>query len=142
LKSRKPSQRLLRELCAEIDPDDGIDPRKMKQTETCKDADYRCQSLCAQIRRALQLSLGQSHHVQVANLYVVTVEPAPNQSRLGVTLQPIGLVDIHPDELYALVHQEAGRLRCDAAAAIHRKRVPTLVYRVAPPAEQGETSNG
>lgn len=44
-------------------------------------------------------------------------------------------------ELLSLVREDAGRIRCDVAAAIHRKRIPTLTYRIVPPTQHLEVND-
>jgi ribosome-binding factor A len=62
-------------------------------------------------------------------LNVVSVEPAPNTSRLLVTLR-LELSHESAAEVAAHLERAAGLLRCEVAAAIHRKKVPELAFRV------------
>jgi ribosome-binding factor A len=71
--------------------------------------------------------LGAQHDEVLQALQVVSVEPAPSAARLLVT---VGAEDA--DAATALEHLEraTGRLRCEIAASIHRRRVPELTFRV------------
>jgi ribosome-binding factor A len=66
------------------------------------------------------------------NLQVVTVEPAPDASRLRVTVRVEPPSEtIRPFQVLERLEHAAGRLRCEVAAAITRKRAPALAFRVA-----------
>jgi len=62
---------------------------------------------------------------------VVSVDPAPNTSRLLVTV----VADLPDDQvdrqtILDRLNQQAGRLRCEVAASIHRRRAPALAFSV------------
>jgi ribosome-binding factor A len=63
------------------------------------------------------------------------VDPAPDASRLAVT---ISVSDgISPAEAIIRLERARGLLRSIVASAIHRKKVPELVFRIAGPEEAG-----
>lgn len=66
----------------------------------------------------------------LAGLVVETVEPAPNASRLLVTLATADPATSLPAVLAGL-ERARGRLRGEVAASISRKKLPDLVFRVA-----------
>ena len=68
-------------------------------------------------------------------LRVVDVEPAPDASRLLVTVAVDGQLQDRQDRLRVHEHlaRGAGHLRSEVAGAITRKRAPVLVYRLAVP---------
>ena len=88
--------------------------------------------LCSQVERALGVVfMGGFASRVLQDLVVVAVEPAPNSSRLMVTVAPTDLEA--PVDLVEIVHHldlVSGLLRSEIAGAIHRKRVPSLVFRV------------
>jgi ribosome-binding factor A len=83
--------------------------------------------LCRQVQEALHWVLGADRDEVLQALQVVSVEPAPSAARLLVTVRAEG-----PDVATALEHLEraTGRLRCEIAASIHRRRVPELTFQV------------
>jgi ribosome-binding factor A len=69
------------------------------------------------------------------SLKVVSVTPAPDASRLLVTVEPVppaGAAD--PGLVLARLGRASGWLRSEVAAAVTRKRAPVLTFRLAPPA--------
>ncbi len=95
----------------------------------------KAKQLCRQVATTLDLVLsGECHHPDLQSLRVVGVEPAPHSSRLRVTLA----VDIPAEEFDRQIVEDqlalqSGRLRAEVAAAICRKRAPSLVFQLIPP---------
>jgi ribosome-binding factor A len=133
---RKPSSKILRSLCAEVDLDDGVDPRVSSRKGTSrKKAPRKARQLCGQVAETLSHTLAsQGHDDVLQSLHVVTVEPAPDASRLLVTVTAPRGDRVDPARVLDHLQRASGRLRCEVAAAITRKRAPTLVYRFAVPA--------
>lgn len=96
--------------------------------------DWKDRRLCRQVLEAVQTGLGgECGDELLQSLWVSSVDPAPDASRLALSVEvPEGL---SPAE--ALLHLNAarGRLRSIVASAIHRKKVPELLFRVHGPAE-------
>jgi ribosome-binding factor A len=88
-----------------------------------------------QLGRQIAETLDQAFATQrdgiLSALHVVAVEPAPDTSRLLVTVGTLPSEELDPLEVIARLEAASGRLRSEVAAAITRKRVPVLVYRVA-----------
>jgi ribosome-binding factor A len=65
------------------------------------------------------------------SLQVVAVDPAPDASQLVVTVRA-GLPGegVDPAEVLSRLNAVMGKLRCEVATAITRKRAPKLVFRV------------
>jgi ribosome-binding factor A len=95
----------------------------------------KAMQLCRQVAETLDLVLsGDCREELLQSLHVVSVVPAPNASRLLVTLDadlPTGEFD--PRAILALLDRQQGRLRAEVAVSIHRKRVPTLAFQVLGP---------
>ena len=91
----------------------------------------KSKQLCRQVAETLDLVLSDSVDDVLRDLHVVYVEPAPYSSRLLVTLLTDAGCDA-PDLRVILerLHAHAGRLRCEVAASIHRRRTPVLLFRV------------
>jgi ribosome-binding factor A len=92
----------------------------------------KAKQLCRQVAQTLDLVLsGDCRDELLQSLHVISVVPAPNSSRLLVTV----LADL-PEEVFdrreilERLDDQTGRLRAEVAASINRKRVPSLVFHV------------
>jgi ribosome-binding factor A len=98
--------------------------------------DRKTLQLCKQTARALSLALGaECGDAVTRDVYVDTVTPAPDASRLLVTVRPV-TPDIDPDAVLARLNELRPRLRISVAATICRKRVPELAFCVAAAGEE------
>jgi ribosome-binding factor A len=65
---------------------------------------------------------------------VISVVPAPNSSRLLVTVSvDLPSEEFDRQEILELLDRQTGRLRGEVAVSINRKRVPSLVFHVVDP---------
>jgi ribosome-binding factor A len=91
--------------------------------------------LCHQVAETLEEVLAECGDAVLQALRVLDVEPAPDASRLLVTVAvddfPEG--DLNPDRVHDHLARASGHLRSEVATAITRKRAPVLVYRLAGP---------
>jgi ribosome-binding factor A len=145
----RPTRRAMREVCGEVGPDDGVDPRelaraRMRQHRTTRPgpgpgpsergAGRKARQLGRQVAESLDAVLaGDSRDELLRSLRVVAVTPAPDASRLLVTVAPrpaAGPLD--PSEALARLERASGWLRTEAAAAITRKRAPNLSFHLIP----------
>ncbi len=102
--------------------------------------DWKDRRLCRQVLEALQTGLGgHCGDAVLQSLWVTAVDPAPDASRLAVTVE--WPEDGDPGVALARLEGARGLLRAIIASAIHRKRVPDLVFRVSGP-EEGAPSSG
>ena len=122
----------IKQLCSELGPDDGLDPRWDCPSDGPKKGGRKTLQLCKQVERALNLVLaGDCGDALLTALQVVAVEPAPNSARLLVTLTSFSRhAGASASELLAHLHRASSRLRCEVAMAIHRKKTPELAFRV------------
>jgi len=129
-RTREPSFALPGEVCAEdLGFVTGRKPRFKSHNEGRK-----AKQLCRQVADTLDLVLGDCRDERLQALHVISVAPAPNSSRLLVTVS----VDLAGDEfdrqgILELLDQHTGRLRAEVAASINRKRVPTLAFHIVGP---------
>jgi len=126
----KPDAKLLdamRQLCDEIGPEDGLDPRHIKRARARKERrdDRKTRQLCGQVARALALALPTAHDPRLREALVDEVTPDPDASRLRVRL-----AHADPGGLMAALPAARGWLRAEAARSITRKRAPGLVFEV------------
>jgi ribosome-binding factor A len=130
--AKRPSANKKPRLSAEISPEDGMDPRDFARKDRPRKGDRKVRQLCSQVAETLSLVLsGECADDLLQSLHVVAVDPAPDASQLLVTVGagcPGEMID--SDAALARLARMAGKLRCEVAAAITRKRAPKLVFRV------------
>jgi ribosome-binding factor A len=131
--SDKRMHEILREYCAEVGDDDGLNPRDdRKGDEDGRRQSRKSRQLCRQVAETLDWVLsGDSHDELLQSLRVAAVEPAPYSSRLLVTV----VTDLPAEKadrqsILDRLQEHTGRLRCEVAASINRRKVPTLVFQV------------
>jgi len=132
MRPRKVLRRDVLRSCAEAGPGDGLDPRYDRPDEPAKVANRKALQLCGQVADTLVLVLaGDSADDLLRDLLVEAVVPAPNSSRLLITVSPsLAAADADLDAIRLCLDRARGRLRGEIAAAIHRRRVPDLTFRV------------
>ena len=122
--------------CGEIHDDDGVDPREFfKAGRTHKKEDRKARQLCRQVAETIEQVLsGETGDDVLRGLRVSDVVPAPDSSRLLVTLR----VDCEAERFDRKLVEHLlscckGHLRCEVAAAITRRKAPTLVFNIEGP---------
>jgi ribosome-binding factor A len=93
-------------------------------------AERKERQLCRQVKEAIAEALATLEDDVLADVWVMDVAPAPDASRLAVVVQapqgtPLDLVQERLEKV-------AGYMRAEVAAAITRKRAPTLAFQVMP----------
>jgi ribosome-binding factor A len=130
MKRRQPSQEAMKTLCSDLGPEDGIDPRDLMQPGG-KKGGRKTRQLCGQVAEALNYALGAvCNDDLLRDCVVVAVQAAPNEGRLLVTVAPALPGPFDADAVLAGLQRAIGKLRAKIAAAITRKRVPELAFRV------------
>jgi ribosome-binding factor A len=137
MKFKKSSRREFASFCNEIGPEDGTDPKTFFQKSSRRRINRKALQLCGQIARTLsQVLAWESGDDRLRNLMVTAVEPAPDDSRVLVTVVlETAELTLSPGEVLELLRSCRGWLRSEIGAAIHRKRVPELAFRVLGPGE-------
>jgi ribosome-binding factor A len=120
----------LRGLCAQAHDDDGIDPRNDRRHNPEPRASRKDMQLCKQVERALAAALeGECGDPILNQLDILGVEPAPNAGRLRVLVMArAGSPDVPGREILERLGHARGYLRSQLVGAIHRKRVPELIF--------------
>ncbi len=118
-------------LASETGPEDGIDPRLLPRYERGKVTNRKALQLCRQVERTLTTLLAGACGDDVLHeLLVQSVIPAPDSTRLLVTLTRIRPDAVAVDEVLAHLQRAHGLLRHEVAAAIHRRKTPELTFHV------------
>lgn len=99
-------------------------------------ADRKERQLCQQVQEAIGEALSALDDEALSEVYVCAVEPAPDASRLAVLIR--APESSAPDLVAERLGRVSGYLRGEVAAAISRKRVPTLTFEVLPPESREE----
>lgn len=99
--------------------------------------DRKTLQLCSQVQRTLDLVLsGDLDDDRLRDLYVAQVTPAPDATRLLVTVAPLGFAkDFRPDLVMTRLAECSGKMRSELARAVNRKKTPDLMFRVVLPDE-------
>jgi len=123
------------DLCGRIGPDDAVDPRKFFDRRTHGRSHRKAQQLCRQVSHTLSYVLsGECDDDVLRNLYVESVDPAPDSSRLLVTVAVLDKDDTTPvDVILGKLAAVSGKLRTEVAASINRRKTPELVFNVVRP---------
>jgi ribosome-binding factor A len=125
--SRRFSLKPPTDLCAQWTPDDGIDPRLAPARSAGKVSNRKALQLCRQVERILS---GVLEGEILRDLSVHSTRPAPDSSRLLVTVVHHGPEAVAEAEILAALHGAYARLRAEVAAAIHRRKTPELIFHV------------
>jgi ribosome-binding factor A len=136
----KRTRRQLLAHCDEMRDDDGIDPRDFFRKEPLhKKKHHKLERLCRQVAETLdQVIAGEFADDLLQCLRIVSVMPAPDASRLLVTLH----ADCNPEVFDRPLLEDRlaackGRLRCAVAAANTRRKAPSLAFNVIGPDSTG-----
>lgn len=92
--------------------------------------EHKDRQVCRQVFDALSYALAELDDPVIAGLALVAVDPAPDASRVLVTLAPTES-DVDIDDAYLRVRAVAAELRAEVAVEVNRRRVPELTFRIA-----------
>lgn len=130
---RKPHRRQ-RSCCARRGEDDGVNPREFFKPDGAhrRRHDRKNRQLCKQVYRTLCTSLAGGYgHPILQDLCIDSVEPAPDASRLLVTVHLTTLAGrVAVGDVLAQLDRVRGPLRCEVAASLCRRKAPELCYHV------------
>lgn len=130
---RNASRKTLESLCGQVGPDDGLDPRDFFRKKETRGTSRKDWQLCRQVAETLNYVLsGEAHDDVLLGLLVQQVEPAPDASRLLVTVGSLDRSDqTDPSTILLHLQQATKRLRAEVASSISRKKAPELIFHVA-----------
>jgi ribosome-binding factor A len=130
--------------CDEMHDDDGVDPRDFFKTDRIhKKEQHSLERLCHQVAETLdQVLSGEIADNRLQCLHIVSVRPAPDASRLLVTLHAdCKREEFDRDLLEDRLAACKGRLRYEVAASITRRKAPTLIFNLIGPDSTSPTSD-
>ncbi len=116
----------MRELCAELGPDDGMSSHDLKRRER-QTHHHRLKRLGGQVQRAARQALASSTDPLLHDLWVSRVTPAPDASRFRLWVEPLN-PELDPALALARLHAARGWLRTEVARAVRRRRAPDLCF--------------
>lgn len=139
---RKSSRKNFETMCGQPGTEDGLDPRDyFKPTRQRRDTRKDWQ-LCRQVFETLNYVLsGGSHDEVLQGLLVSEVVPAPDATRLLVTVQSLD-VGVDPTAILQSLQLAMGRLRAEVARSISRRQVPELAFQVVLPSPPSASMEG
>jgi len=114
-------------LCTELTTDDGIDPRFDVKHSHGKVSNRKALQLCRQVERTLSIAFEGD---LLRDLTVESVVPAPDSSRLLITLRYHGPNTVVTAAIHEALKACHARLRGEIAADIHRRKTPDLTFHV------------
>ena len=116
----------MRALCGEIHEDDGVDPREFfKSGRSRRKPDHKTARLCGQVAQTIdQILSGETGDDDLRCLRVASVRPAPDAARILVSV----VADFNRARAEARLQGASGRLRTAVAAAITRRKAPSLLF--------------
>ena len=115
------------DLCTERSAEDGRDPRFDPKFPPRSPANRKALQLCRQVERALALALEGD---VLRDLIVQSVIPAPDSSRMLVTVTYHGPATVDTPTILTALHDAHAKLRAEVAANIHRRKTPDFAFRV------------
>ena len=137
------------DFASQLGPDDAVDPRKFFDRRTHGRGDRKVRQLCRQVSHTLSYVLsGECDDDTLRSLYVESVDPAPDSSRLLVTVSSLDKEDDTPAiDILTKLAAVTGKLRSEIAASISRRKTPELIFNVVrhedlPTPETGEPTEG
>lgn len=130
-------QSKLHDPAGKVGEDDGGDPGKFLDRRPRGRGDRKTYQLCRQVSDTLNFVLsGDTGDDVLRGLYVDRVDPAPDASRLLVSVAPLDRHDETPPDVYLTkLMAISGKLRSEVAASISRRKSPELAFRLVPPDE-------
>jgi ribosome-binding factor A len=142
MKTPKRRDDVLRALCAQVNEDDGFNPRLEKKDVARRGSERKDWQLCKQVLLALAVALqSEAADNRLRDIEVVSVDPDPDASRMRVGIRPHPGARVDLNDAIARLRLARGFLRSCVGEAISRKRVPELVFAPAPPRETEEVRN-
>jgi ribosome-binding factor A len=137
MRSRKISRRSILSATSDVGPGDGLDPRLDRTDDSAKVKNRKALQLCGQICETLSLVFGDSGDAVLQNLLVQSVVPWPTSARVLVTVVPAVVDGFDEQEVARHLDVARLRLRSEVAAAVHRRKVPELTFRIHRPPSVG-----
>jgi ribosome-binding factor A len=121
-----------RQLCGDIGPEDGIDPRLAARATGRKAGNHKGRQLGKEARHVLSLIFaGELGDPVFQDLEIIDVTPTDDGQFLTVSL---ALIDNGIDTSEALILEKcqavSGYLRSAIASSVKRKRVPALKFEL------------
>jgi ribosome-binding factor A len=135
------SNRDARSQVADLNKDDGVDPKEEKKRRMRSLAagkrDYSTLRLASQIHDVLDLALLQCGNPLLASLAVGTVEPSPTGGNFVVQVYSTDpAADYDPREIKKTLDTLKPKFRSEVANEVTRKNAPDLKFDVFPPGVQ------
>jgi len=128
------------QVCDEIGPDDGIDPRYLHEGRGIKAVSYKTMQLCKEAGKVLSIIFNGELGEPILNeLQLIRIDSEGEGQFLCVTMGHIDPEAVLDEEVVmSALSRVKGYLRTAIAQQINRKRMPALKFKYAGLIEQGE----
>jgi ribosome-binding factor A len=132
MKRPRPSKPSTRRAAPAVGPREGVDPRIVSSRGSAGGrAGRKTAQLCHQVAETLEQLFAEQEDDVLQALHVVSVDAAPDESHLLVTVAPAtGALSRDPIVIHQRLEQATGLLRSEVAGAITRRKVPGMSWRV------------
>jgi ribosome-binding factor A len=131
MKRKKASRKDLLSSCAEIGPDDNVDPRTFFQKRATNKTNRKALQLCSEVAKTVSYALAWELGDDVlGRLQVESVVPAPDSTHLLITVSLTEPSELVTEDILKRLRHVTGKLRALVAASIHRRRVPDLAFHL------------
>ncbi len=122
-----------RDCCAHWYDDDGVDFRHERRREKRQPDPKRLARLCSTVRRLAEQTINERAHVgELMRVDVICVSPHQGSACLAIAVAfPEAASSDETDRSLARLRGLLGPLRAEIAASVSRKRVPSLMVRLA-----------
>jgi ribosome-binding factor A len=120
----------------------GADSQEFFSPEQSRRPHRKTLQLCSQIQRTLDYVLsGEMDDDVLRGLMVQQVRPAPDASRLLVTVMPLD-EGVSTEIILRRLAMASGRLRAEIARSINRRKTPQLSFEVFVPERKSDAGSG
>lgn len=135
--NRRSLEQSVRDLCADLHPDDGVPPSRRDTPREDVASDRKTLQLCAQIRRALHIAMADPRFGLPPEIHVTDVTAVADTALLDVVIEVPPEAGQPLPELRARLAAASPGLRAEVARAITRTRTPELRFTLVPASEDG-----
>ncbi len=127
-----------RQLCAQIDPENGIDPRIIARKRNRNPGNHKSEQLGKEARHILSMVFAGELRDPVFQVLEVIDVSASNDSQFLIVSLAATYTGLKFDEMQLLEKCQAiqGYLRSAIASSVKRKRVPALKFELAYTSQQ------
>lgn len=120
-----------KQLCDELDPEDGVDPRLLVRKYAVKEKNHKTQQFCKVAKQVLsQVLMSEISDQLLQNLEVIDVTASEDNQFIFVSVVFMDVEFADGNEILMRLQAIQGFLRSAIARSVKRKRVPALKFQL------------